>query len=412
MFAAAIRTSMETGTTAHERMNEAVSQIKHDKSATSQLEQLLPSTRKRPLDDIKDGAAKRPKLSSSEATVPRKWQAWEDEALTKSAVTYGGKQWKHIAANVPGRNHAQCLQRWKKLLKKRQGKQENAKPAPKKESKISGHALSGLTVPRKWSEKEDAALKVAVEFCNGKQWKKIATMVPGRNHIQCLQRWKKVLAPGLVKGTWTAEEDELLKKLYHSERNVILGRTRKKSATSQKGIVMTSTGTSGGKTHEMLDLEESSMKDPRAALEIQTQLNWGSLATHVEGRTAKQCRERWCNHLDPSIKRGNWTAEEDRYLLTRQSKLGNKWTKISVTMDGRTENAVKIRWKSLQRDDKGDKLGVKPFVASAKRGNTSITKPIEQKAYFKSNVESSDDRFSASALVEERGVQQSSFFYQ
>ena len=115
MFAAAIRTSMETGTTAHESMNEVVSQIKHDKSATSQLEQLLPSTRKRPLDDIKDGAAKRTKSSSSEATVPRKWQAWEDEALTKSAVTYGGKQWKHIAANVPGRNHVQCLQRWKKI---------------------------------------------------------------------------------------------------------------------------------------------------------------------------------------------------------------------------------------------------------------------------------------------------------
>ena len=409
MFAAAIRTSMETGTIAHASMNEVVSQIKHDKRATSRLEELLPRTRKRPLDGMKDGSAKRPKSSSSEAAAPRKWQAWEDEALTKSAVTYGEKQWKHIAANVPGRSHVQCLQRWKKLVKKRQRKEENAKNSTRKESKTSGHALSGLTVPRKWSEKEDASLKVAVEFCNGKQWKKIAMMVPGRNHVQCLQRWKKVLAPGLVKGTWTAEEDELLKKLYHSERNFMLGRTRKKSATSEKGALTTSARTCVEKTHEILDLEDASLRDPRAALEIHTQLNWGSLASHIEGRTAKQCRERWCNHLDPSIKRGNWTAQEDRHLLAQQSKLGNKWAKISATMDGRTENAVKIRWKSLQRDDKDEKLGVKPRVASAKRGNTSVTMPVEQKASCKSSAESSDERFSASALVEERGVQKSSF---
>ena len=26
-------------------------------------------------------------------------------------------------------------------------------------------------------------------------------------------------------------------------------------------------------------------------------------------RTGKQCRERWYNHLDPSVKKGEWTAE-------------------------------------------------------------------------------------------------------
>ena len=32
-----------------------------------------------------------------------------------------------------------------------------------------------------------------------KKWKFIAELVPGRNHTQCLQRWRKVLRPGLVK---------------------------------------------------------------------------------------------------------------------------------------------------------------------------------------------------------------------
>lgn len=28
--------------------------------------------------------------------------------------------------------------------------------------------------------------------------------------MQCLQRWNKVLSPGLVKGPWTPEENQLL----------------------------------------------------------------------------------------------------------------------------------------------------------------------------------------------------------
>ena len=41
-------------------------------------------------------------------------------------------------------------------------------------------------------------------------WKGIAKDVQSRTHVQCRQRWKKVLTPGLVKGRWTADEDQLL----------------------------------------------------------------------------------------------------------------------------------------------------------------------------------------------------------
>jgi myb proto-oncogene protein len=38
----------------------------------------------------------------------------------------------------------------------------------------------------------------------------IALAVPGRNHTQCLQRWSKVLTPGLRKGPWSVDEDNQL----------------------------------------------------------------------------------------------------------------------------------------------------------------------------------------------------------
>lgn len=147
--------------------------------------------------------------------------------------------------------------------------------------------------PRRWTKDEDDALRAAVENHREKNWKAIAAQVPGRNHTQCLQRWTKVLAPGLVKGHWSPPEDELLRRLV---------------ATEQK--------------------------------------NWGDVASKIPGRTSKQCRERWHNHLDPQIVRGAYTPEEDRLILEAQARLGNRWSVIAAMLPGRTEDAVKIRWKS------------------------------------------------------------------
>lgn len=82
--------------------------------------------------------------------------------------------------------------------------------------------------------------------------------------------------------------------------------------------------------------------------------NWGHVARGIPGRTAKQCRERYHNHLDPSIKKGDWTQIEDTVIIQQQDLLGNKWAEISKYLPGRTENSVKIRWKSIQRQTQGN----------------------------------------------------------
>jgi hypothetical protein len=115
--------------------------------------------------------------------------------------------------------------------------------------------------------------------------------------VQCLQRWRKALKPGLVKGPWSIQEDQLLHHLVH------------------KGFK-----------------------------------NWGKLSKYVPGRTSKQCRERWCQHLDPSLLKTEFTIEEDSQLLLLHSKMGNKWAAIARELPGRTENNVKIRFKALMRE--------------------------------------------------------------
>lgn len=49
-----------------------------------------------------------------------------------------------------------------------------------------------------------------------------------------------------------------------------------------------------------------------------------SVVMQLPGRMGKQCRERWFNHLDPGIKKGDWTLAEDKILYEAQKQFGNR----------------------------------------------------------------------------------------
>ena len=57
---------------------------------------------------------------------------------------------------------------------------------------------------------------------------------------------------------------------------------------------------------------------------------WNQLATMLSDRTGKQLRERWHNHLNPKIKKGEWSTEDDTLIVTMQSMLGNQWAKVNL----------------------------------------------------------------------------------
>ena len=118
--------------------------------------------------------------------------------------------------------------------------------------------------------------------------------------MKCVQRWDKVLRPDLVKGKWTEDEDHQL----------------------------------------------------RIAV-MQGYEHWGKVSEKLPGRTAKQCKERWVNYLDPTILHGPFSPAEDELLIQLHSHLGNKWAAISRQLTGRTENAVKLRFNFLAKASTG-----------------------------------------------------------
>ncbi|GMI27099.1 hypothetical protein TrCOL_g6199 [Triparma columacea] len=76
---------------------------------------------------------------------------------------------------------------------------------------------------------------------------------------------------------------------------------------------------------------------------------WATVAEALGGRSGKQCRERWNNHLNPDLRKGGWTKEEDEIILKLQARLGNQWAKMMEWLPGRSDNGIKNRWHSAMR---------------------------------------------------------------
>ncbi|PIA61995.1 hypothetical protein AQUCO_00200170v1 [Aquilegia coerulea] len=82
-------------------------------------------------------------------------------------------------------------------------------------------------------------------------------------------------------------------------------------------------------------------------------------------RCGKSCRLRWINYLSPSVKKGDFTEEEDDLIIRLHKLLGNRWSLIAGRVPGRTDNQVKNHWNTHLSKKLGITKRQQKFVVSS-----------------------------------------------
>ncbi|XP_014194812.1 snRNA-activating protein complex subunit 4 isoform X2 [Haplochromis burtoni] len=149
----------------------------------------------------------------------------------------------------------------------------------------------------RWSQEEVQQLKEISRKHEERHWEIIAQELgTGRTAFMCLQMFQRFVSGSLKRGSWTPAEDDLLRELVDKMR-------------------------------------------------IGNFIPYTQMSYFMEGRDPAQLIYRWNQVLDPSLKRGPWTKQEDKLLLQAVARHGEKnWWKIRLEVPGRTDGGCRDRY--------------------------------------------------------------------
>ncbi|GMH25456.1 hypothetical protein Nepgr_027299 [Nepenthes gracilis] len=78
-------------------------------------------------------------------------------------------------------------------------------------------------------------------------------------------------------------------------------------------------------------------------------------------RCGKSCRLRWTNYLRPDLKHGQFSDAEEQTIVKLHAVVGNRWSLIAAQLPGRTDNDVKNYWNTkLKKKLSG--MGIDPVT--------------------------------------------------
>ncbi|NWR09324.1 SNPC4 protein, partial [Paradoxornis webbianus] len=211
-----------------------------------------------------------------------------------------------------------------------------------------------------WTEEEIERLRQIAAKHNYLDWQSIAQELgTNRTAFQCLQKYQ-IYNKDFKRKEWTKDEDQMLLELVQEMRvgNHI---PYKKIAYYMEGrdsaqlIYRWTKSVDPSLKKGPWTPEEDGML--MAAVQKYREKEWYKVRTEVPGRSDAQCRDRYLKALHWDVKKGKWSSEEEELLIELVQKHGlGHWSKIASELPHRTGSQCQSKW-SIMIGSKKKKSG-------------------------------------------------------
>ncbi|KAL0979723.1 hypothetical protein UPYG_G00188720 [Umbra pygmaea] len=182
-------------------------------------------------------------------------------------------------------------------------------------------------------------------------WQKISNIdFEGLHESEEIQSfWQNYLHPSINKTSWKDDEIEMLKEVAQKHMHCNWNQIADELGTNRTAFMCLQTYQrsicTDFRRRKWNSEEDKCFQDLVEKLRIGNFIPYTQISYFMEGRDAMQLLYRWTQALDPNVKKGFWSKEEDEMLRRGVAKYGvGNWWKIRQEVPGRTIGQCRDRY--------------------------------------------------------------------
>uniref|UniRef100_A0A4W5M633 Small nuclear RNA activating complex, polypeptide 4 n=1 Tax=Hucho hucho TaxID=62062 RepID=A0A4W5M633_9TELE len=161
--------------------------------------------------------------------------------------------------------------------------------------------------------------------------------------------WQNYLHPSINKASWKENEIEMLKKVTVKYGHHNWDQIADKLGTNRTAFMCLQTYQryicTDFRRRRWGGAEDEILRELVEKMRIGNYIPYTQISYFMEGRDSCQLMYRWTQVLDPTLKKGYWSKEEDEMLLRAVAKHGvGNWWKIRQDVPGRNDGQCRDRY--------------------------------------------------------------------
>nr|XP_056716180.1 LOW QUALITY PROTEIN: snRNA-activating protein complex subunit 4 [Euleptes europaea] len=181
-------------------------------------------------------------------------------------------------------------------------------------------------------------------------WDKIANVdFEGTRSAEELKKyWQNSEHPSINKKEWSEEEIEKLKEIAAGHKCLNWEAIAQELGTQRTAFQCLQKFQANNRDFKRIEWapeEDQMLSQLVQEMRVGSHIPYRKIAYYMEGRDSAQLIYRWTKRLDPNLKHGSWTPEEDALLLKAVAKYGERdWYKIRTEVPGRNDIQCRDRY--------------------------------------------------------------------